>query len=319
MSPKNKGNNDRNTRSKSKTRGGQQGAAEAASHSPTPTFPEDNDTSDTRVGEDRGRNHNKEGKQRERPPVSQKVPAVYHIDESSSQELRGDHNFDLNSAVKEKQLSVTEINSEQKYGRPDEEGDNREVSIQTDFPAEVHNMFGKDSPVMALFEELKARLDTVDKIEATTSSLAEHFKKMEERTTKLEGSVKVNRTSIQKVQTEVTSLKSEIKAVTTSNTSSAAKLKEVSAELKKLKQDVKGSNTSTTAKVKEANAEIASLKEMVELQGKAIAKLTTLKTDLSKQNKEVKTDLIKQNQEFKADLSRKNEGIVGEMNKLLEQ
>lgn len=156
----------------------------------------------------------------------------------------------------------------------------------------------------------------MDKIETTTSALVEHFKKIEGRTTKLEGAVRANKSSIQEVKTEVTSFKTEVKGTITSN---SAKIKDISGDVKKLKNELKGANTSNAAKIKEATAEIASLKETVEVQGRAIAKLTSMKADLLKQNKEVKSDLVKQNQETKADLIKRNEGITGEMNKLLKQ
>lgn len=63
---------------------------------------------------------------------------------------------------------------------------------------------------------------------------------------------------------------------------------------------------SHSTKLTEVSAELASLKETVELQGRAIAKLTNMKSDLLKQNKEVKADLVKQ-----------NKGITTEMNQLL--
>lgn len=63
-----------------------------------------------------------------------------------------------------------------------------------------------------------------------------------------------------------------------------------------------------SSKLLEVSAEIATLRETVELQGRAIVKLTNIKSELLNQNKEVKADLVKQ-----------NKGITKEMNQLIEQ
>lgn len=76
---------------------------------------------------------------------------------------------------------------------------------------------------------------------------------------------------------------------------------------------------SHSTKLTEVSAEIASLRETVDLQGRALAKLTTMKSDLFKQNKEVKADLVQQNKQVKADLVQQNKGITKEMNQLIDQ
>lgn len=165
------------------------------------------------------------------------------------------------------------------------------MSIQTGFQPKA--LFAKGSPFLAMTSELQAirvRMDTIDKIEAPTSSLAKQFNVIAERTTKLENSVQSNSALINEVKTETTSFRETVTISIKSN----------------------------TTKLHDVNTELASLKKTVEIQGRAIAKLTTLKTDLLQQNKEVKSDLTKQNQEVKADLIKQNKAINGEMNKLLE-
>lgn len=63
-----------------------------------------------------------------------------------------------------------------------------------------------------------------------------------------------------------------------------------------------------TSSLIEVKNELASLRETVDLQGRALAKLTTMKSDLVKQNKEVKEDLLKQ-----------NNSLTKEVNQLIDQ
>lgn len=225
-------------------------------------------------------------------------------------------NKDLSQAnlCKEKSNMVEDTDEPLESARSEIVSDNKEVSIQTDFPPEFQSLLAQGSPIMVMFDELKAiraRLDTVDKIESTTSSLDKFCKKVEERTKKLEATVKSNTASIKDLKTEVKSVTTEIKGIKTTIT----EIKSTTTEIK----GIKGTVAANTDKVKEVNTELASLRKTVELQGRAIAKLTTLKADLLKQNQEVKSDLIKQNQDIKTDLIQKNKGITGEMNKLLDQ
>lgn len=173
-------------------------------------------------------------------------------------------------------------------------GDNREVSIQTDFPPEFKGLFTQDSPIMAMFAELqtiRTRLNKVDKIETTTSSLADQFKTMAECTANLEVTNKTNTNLIQEIKEETTSLEAQVGSMLEMN------------------------NT----KFEEISAEMASLQKTVELRGRAIAKLTTMKADLLKQNKEVKSDLIKQNQDMREDQIKRNKKYMEEINKLIDQ
>lgn len=136
--------------------------------------------------------------------------------------------------------------------------DNRETYNQPDPPPEDHRSLLQEGALLTLTSELKAirsRMDTLDKIELSLSTLVTQFGGLAERTTKVESKV--------------------------------------------------DSHTSSITKVNEA---ISSLKEEVNLQGSALAKLTTIKSDLFKQNKDVKADLVKQ-----------NKGITKEMNQLLDQ
>lgn len=137
-------------------------------------------------------------------------------------------------------------------------GDNREAAIQTDASSADTPALTQTAALATLTMELSAirsRMDTLDKIELSISTLVNQFGGLVERTGKVESKV-----------------------------------------------------DSHSSQLTEVNAEIASLKETVEIQGKAIAKLTTMKADLLKQNKEVKADLVKQ-----------NKGITKEMNQLIDQ
>lgn len=226
--------------------------------------------------------------------VSPDLTTALSKEENKISEITVSDDTSPSASMMENPKSIETLDTTTELVIPTVKGDNREVSIQTDFPPEFQSLLVKDSPIMVMFEELKAiraRLDTVDKIETTTSSLADLLKSNEERTNKLEGLVKSNSTSIKDLKSDVKSIKIEFKKSISSNTS----------------------------QIKDVNTELASLRKTVELQGRALAKLTTLKSDVLKQNKEVKEDLVKQNQVTRDDLIKKNEGITVQMNKLLEQ
>lgn len=136
--------------------------------------------------------------------------------------------------------------------------DNREAVIQPVLPAQDHLLPLNEGALAAFTSELRAilsRMDALDKIELSVSTLVTQFGGIVERTSKVESKVNAH------AQTFI-----------------------------------------------EVNKEVSSLRESVEVQGRALVKLTKMKSDLSKQNKEVKEDLLKQ-----------NKGITKEMNHLVEQ
>lgn len=63
---------------------------------------------------------------------------------------------------------------------------------------------------MAELKAIRTRTDSLDKIEASTSSLAEQFTSLAERTTKLEDRVDTNSTKLQGVHEELASLKATV-------------------------------------------------------------------------------------------------------------
>lgn len=248
-------------------------------------------TSDTRVVNIPAQNQNKEDGTKHQTAVSQASASTPSISQEKPSDLVDNHKKVLSDFVKEKPHSVHASDSHMESGSSVEVSDNREASLQTDLPPDPQDLPAKDSPIMAMLanelKAIRARLDTVYKIETTTSSLAELLKNITDRTSKLEEVVQSNVTLIQEIKTDATSTKAEINA--------------------------------NSINLNKVNAEVATLKETVELQGRAIVKLTTLKADLLKQNKEVKAQLYKQNQAVKADLIQQNEGIKGEMSKLIDQ
>lgn len=293
MVKKNRGNGNHNTRSKSKDKDRKQGAPPAAPSTPVSASQGTNVPSTICVGEIPSHNQNKDIRTVLHPLVSPKTVNPANLNQNNSSETLGTSGDSLTDNSHEKAIPENNRGSQSQLVRV---SDNRETSIQTDFPPEFHVLFAQDSPITAMFDELKvirARLDTMDKIETTTASLATHFREVAERrpTSKLEGSVKSNTKVIQEVKSDVSSFKTE----------------------------VKGSIASNATDIKEVRAEVASLRETVEIQASVLAKLTTIKTDLFKQNKEVKSELLTQNQEIKNDLIKRSEGITGHMNKLIEQ
>lgn len=294
MPPRNKKNNTHGTRSNSKSRNDQQGAPPAEPNAPGTTSTGCAAASNTRVGADPSSNQNNREVKDSKSAVSQKPTSPQLTDMDKTSEVSNNSKNIPGGSHKENLCYEIEHSKEPGHGHSLAVSDNREVSIQTDFPPDFKGLFTQDSPIMAMFEELKTiriKLDAVEKIETTTSSLAEQFKTITERTTKLEVSTKSNTKLIQEIKVETSAVK----------------------------EDVKGIIESNDAKFKEVNAEMASLKKTLELQGRAIAELTTLKTDLLKQNKEVKSDLIKQNQEMKDEQIKRNKTQTGEINKLIEQ
>lgn len=160
-----------------------------------------------------------------------------------------------------------------------QKSDNREAGIQTDFPPGIHSLGQGGSLVEFLLEELKAirtRVDSLERIEATTATLATQMAGLVERTSRIESSVKNN----------------------------SVKIQEVDAEAK-----------ANSTKLKEVNAEVVSLKETVELQGRAIVKLTTMKTDMIKRNKDTLGEVNSLIDEHKNEV----QGTIKEMNVLLGQ
>lgn len=295
MPTKNQGNTLRNTRNKSKNRNERQGALEADPISPNTSSERESSRSRSRDGKVPPHNQNKDGK----PDTSTSVSQNSKINIPSSETV-------ISSEHRVNEINTTTSSNEEAFERVSEQSpsleitattkmsDNREASIQTDFPPDFQSLFTKGSPIMGMFEQLKsitARLDKVDKIETTTTALAEHFKNVEERTSKLERSVSSN----------------------------SAEIKEIKAEASTFRTKTKGDISSNSNKITDLEGEIKSLKEMVELQGSALAKMTNLKSDLFNHNKEVKSTLIKENQEFKSELIKRNKGVTEEMNKLLEK
>lgn len=308
MSPKskrNKGNNNHITRSKSKTRNEEQGASAAVSYPTASTSTEDVPLSSTCNEPVPLENINNTPGEEGNVVVSLELnfssstdPNLFH--EQSSQQLSV-MSSEVNTLLDAKGNPVHNANKSTSA----DVSDNREVSVQTDFPPEFQRWLTKDSPIMSMFEELKAirvRLDKVDKIDSTTASLDQHFKDIEQRTSKLEESVTANTNAIEVIKGDAFS--------------STAKLEK--------------SIQSNSGKIKDVSAQVASLQEMVELQGQAIAKLTTQKKELIKLNKDAKSELFKlnkdanselakQNQQFTAEVSKRNKNMVGEMNKLIQE
>lgn len=296
MSPKNRrngGNTNHNTRSKSKTREGSQGASTAVPDSNVSTTAESTSLTNSRDGKVPASNQNKRDRMEGNTAVSSGSNTSVSTEKNTSSELLDSPSV-MPDSGKVRADSAENITPNSEEPLTAKVSDNRDVSIQTDFPPEFQRLFTKDGPIMIMFEELKVirtRLDTVDKIEVTTSSLDRHFKSIEERTCKLEEEVKSNSNAIDEVKGEAASFKTKVESSIKSN----------------------------SGKIKEVSTEMASLKEMVEIQGLAIAKLTTQKKELIKLNKETKSELVKQNLEFTANLSKENKEITGEMNKLIQQ
>lgn len=162
-------------------------------------------------------------------------------------------------------------------------GDNKEASNQTDISLGDSLALLQQDSVSTLTSDIKAirsRMDKLDNIETSISSLVTQLGSLIERTGKMESKIDSN----------------------------ASKLTEVTT-----KADFNSS------KITEVTTEVASLKETVALQGEAIAKLINMKAELLKQNKETKDDLVKQNTETKDNLVKKNKEITKEMNSLLGQ
>lgn len=168
-----------------------------------------------------------------------------------------------------------------------EMGDNRETEKQTGAPlpgveAGVESSF-KEGPMKVLMDELKAiraKTDTLDKIEATTSSLASQFVAIADRTTKLEASVEANSTKVEANSTKLTGVSDEL----------------------------------------------ASLRATVDLQGRAIVKLTTMKADLIKRNNDTideMNELIGMQREqvnsFQASTQRVEENILVQVEEKIEE
>lgn len=297
MAPKNRrneGNSDHITRSKSKTRDENQGAATTDSYPNATVSKEDNSLSLSRNEALPSENKNKELGKEGMDGVSPELSIVSIMEQHKVSDPKENCKVDVSSINKENVPSSKTFASNPDHANLPNLSDNREVSIQTDFPPEFQRWLSEGSPIMSMFEELKAirvRLDKVDKIETVTSSLDRHFKDIEERTTKLEQSVQTNSKAIVEGKSEAASFRI----------------------------NMEGSVKSNRTKINDVSAEVISLREMVEQQGLAIAKLTTQKKDLIKSNKDVKADITKQNQEFVADMNKKSEELAGKVSKLAQQ
>lgn len=255
MPPKNLASKDHNTRNRSRSRNKGREPLSAAPNSPLTSESSPNDGSPAPEGK--------------HPPPATETNTTTTTTSVRSHQLDHPPDYSLKDSVtdmsKNNAENVTKINKGQEDGSPtpciavtSKVSDNKEASIQTDFPSEDPPVLLQASALANLTSELTAirsRMDKLDKIELSISTLVSQFGGLADRTGKLETKV-----------------------------------------------------DSHDSKLTEISTEVASLRETVDLQGRALAKLTSMKSDLLKKNKEVEADLVK-----------KNKGITKEMNQLIDQ
>lgn len=247
MRPTNTVNKEHNTRNKPGIRGEGRGAQNAAPSPRTSASPPSRPLSPTRVKENPHRNQNKDGKSLKSPTIlTTKVAKSKATKDNSSLQTfpkNGRSSNDTPLYDKQRTLSTS-------HAPLSEMGDNREIAIQTDTPP------GEELPpsqvqlmvaMAAELKEIRGRLDKLDRIDASTSSLDTKLGGLLERTASLETSVASHSSKLQEAEESI---------------------------------------VSHSSKIHEVNTELADLRATVELQGRAIAKLTTMKTDILKKNKE---------------------------------
>lgn len=248
MPPKNKENKEKkdySTRSRSATRSGGRGVVTAVSPAPSNLLPKPRTSSRSRIDGVPSTNQNK--------PVNAAVSStsVSLLDFCNKSNMDGDNQPKASNQTNSGTLSLEFGNQTTPGGHAAalQMGDNKEASIQTDpMPQDVILTYVNSMKSMA--EELKTirvKIDKLDSIEASTSSVANQLKGLTDRTSKVEEAVEENSSKIQRNNVAV---------------------------------------ESNTSNITHMNSEIDALKETVELQGRAIVKLTTMKADLIKRNKE---------------------------------
>lgn len=262
MAPRNRGKKDRNTRSNTNSNVGQKEPDLAVPTAPVmevsasaPVSPSHNDNLPPEE-----QNINKAGAESVSNQQHVEVPISDQDLSLTSKHLGNDYRDNIKQI---KSPVSSDSSSMGGVGHADtgKVGDNRVTSNQTDStPVDPLSLIGGEalSAITSELRALRSRLDTLDKIELSVSTLVTQFGGLADRTAKVESKV-----------------------------------------------DSHSSNSSNLLAV---NEEISSLKETIARQGEEIVKLTSMKVELSKQNKEVKADLINQ-----------NKGIIKEMNHLLEQ
>lgn len=275
MAPKNRGNRGHNTRSRSNSKSRARNSQAAAPNAVNAYKPVPNQLSPSRneVLPDGGENQN--------TLTVESVSNSESMHNSSSMIVPQNSTCnDSNPASENSTRSQSNhiIDVFEKYDNSSNHAivpkvsDIKEAANQTDSPPVDPMSLLQEGPLSILATELKeicSKMGSLVSIEASIATLIDKFGGLAERT--------------EKVETKVDSHNSRIGEVEEKVQSQASKLLEV-------------------------NRELASLRETVDIQGKALAKLTTIKSDLFNQNKQVKEDLLKQ-----------NKGITTEVNQLIDQ
>lgn len=255
MPPKNRDIKDHNTRNRSRSRTKVRESVPADANAPLTSESASDELSPPREGK--------------HPPPEAEIPTSDATASVSTQQQ--DVSSVISTKVTDSHISKNDTENGSKNPYVQEEGisteglanfakmsDIREVSKQTNLQPDDPPVLLKTSALTALTSELTAirsRMDKLDKIEVSLSTLVNQFGGLAERTVQVETKVESHESKLTKV-----------------------------------------------------NAELAALRETVDSQGRALAKLTNMESDLLKQNKEVKADLLKQNR-----------GITKEMNQLIDQ